>query len=130
MERSHPVKVGDGSSSPLCTCPVTVTRNRLWLPSVNTEVLQSFKHGRKRVPYPSRNGFWTVRRESLGQAGVRTTECHGGHRSTCRLVRFAASHAVPSREVPWCGWSSAGYRVVSAPSWALSEGHFVMIPTP
>src|SRR5436190_14783916 len=99
-------------------------------PCLLTEVLQSFKHGRKRVPYPSRNGFWTVRRESLGQAGVRTTECHGGHRSTCRLVRFAASHAVPSRAVPWCGWSSAGYRVVSAPSWAPLRGSLCDDPHP
>src|SRR5205814_9780898 len=93
------------------------------------EVLQSFKHGRKRVPYPSRNGFWTDRRESLGQAGVRTTECHGGHRSTCRLVRFAESHALPSRAVTSCGWSYAGYRVVLAASWAYTEDHFVMIPS-
>ena len=65
-----------------------------------TELLQSFEHGRKRVPEPSKNGLWTVHGKTLGQAGGRTTECHGGHRSTCRLVRFAASHAVPSRAVP------------------------------
>ncbi len=66
----------------------------------------------------------------LGQAGVRIMECHGGHRSTCRLVRFAASHAVPSRVVPWCGWSSAGYQVVSAPSGAPLRGSLCDDPYP